>query len=91
MPPSSGMVSMDEHTKPQRTSLQEVGGDRSQRVLAGINKIQEKIIYFSCLSVNYNYNNRSPAVYNDSQTVFIAVGGTSLYIVKNNVVARLYF
>ena len=30
-----------------------------------INKIKEKIIYFYCLSVNYN--NRSPAAGNDSQ------------------------
>jgi hypothetical protein len=30
-----------------------------------INKLNEKIIYFYCLSINYN--NRSPAVGNDSQ------------------------
>jgi hypothetical protein len=83
------MVSMDEHTGPQRTSLQEVGGDRSQRVLAGINKIQEKIIYFpATLSITTIACPPSTMI---AKTVFIAVGGTTLYIVKNNVVARLYF
>jgi hypothetical protein len=60
-----------------------------------INKIKEEIIYFYSLSVNYN--NRSPAVDNDSQNgIHCHRRATILYeltnnILKNNSVARLYF
>jgi hypothetical protein len=46
------MVSMDEHTPPPGTSSEEF-------------KVNENLIYLYRLSVNYN--NRSPAVGNDSQ------------------------
>ena len=59
-----------------------------------INKIQEKIIYFYSLSVNYN--NRSPAAGNDSQNgINCRRRAAIIYeltnnILKNNSVARLY-
>jgi hypothetical protein len=70
------MVLMQEHTPPPGASLQRVGRGLRQRGNIIINKIlskgcsrintlKEKIIYFYSLSVNYN--NRSPAVGNDSQ------------------------
>ena len=60
-----------------------------------INKIKEKIIYFYSLSVNYN--NRSPAVGNDSQNgINCRRRAAIIYeltnnILMNNSVARLYF
>jgi hypothetical protein len=60
-----------------------------------INIIKEKIIYFYFLSVNYN--NRSPAIGNDSQNgMYCRQQATIIYkltkyIVMNNNVARLYF
>ncbi len=59
-----------------------------------INKIKEKIIYFFSLCVNYN--NRSPAIGNDSQNgINCHRQATIIYkltkdIVKNNIVAQLY-
>jgi hypothetical protein len=60
-----------------------------------INKLQDKIIYFYSLSVNYN--NRSPVVGYDSQNgINCRQGGTIIYeltknLVINNNIARLYF
>ena len=60
-----------------------------------INKIKGKIIYFYSLSVNYN--NRSPAVGNDSQNgINCRRRAAIIYELTNNIltiksVARLYF
>ena len=60
-----------------------------------INKLKEKIINFYSLSVNYN--NRSPAIGNDSQNGIhccqraAIIYELTLYIVMNNIVAWLYF
>jgi hypothetical protein len=60
-----------------------------------INKIKEKIIYFFSFCVNYN--NRLPAVGNDSQNnIHCRWRATIIYeltkdIVTNNIVAQLYF
>ena len=60
-----------------------------------INKIKGKIIYFYSLSVNYN--NRSPAVGNDSQNSIncrrraAIIYELTINILTNNSVARLYF
>jgi hypothetical protein len=59
------MVLMNENTTTPGASSQEVGRGRHRRVLAESIKIKEKIIYFYSLSKNYN--NRLPAVGNDSQ------------------------
>jgi hypothetical protein len=54
-----------------------------------------KLIYFDCLSVNYN--NRSPAIGNDSQnSIHCCRRAAKIYeltnnIVMNNNIARLYF
>jgi len=60
-----------------------------------INKLKEKIIYFFSLCVNYN--NRSPTVGKDSQNgMHCRWRAAKIYeltkdIVKNNVVAQLYY
>ena len=60
-----------------------------------INKIKGKIIYFYSLSVNYN--NRSPAVGNDSQNgINCRRRAAIIYeltnnILTNNTISRLYF
>jgi hypothetical protein len=60
-----------------------------------INKKKEKIIYFCSISVNYN--NRSPAVGNDSQNGINCHRRAAIIyeltnnILKNNSVAQLYF
>ena len=64
VPPSSGVVLMDENTaplEPLRKGLDEAAIEGFSR----INKIKEIIIYFVSLSVNYK--NPSPAISNDSQ------------------------
>ena len=68
--------------EPLRKGLDEAAVE----VFCSINKLKEKIIYFYCLSINYN--NRSPDISNDSQN---SIERTTLIHVKNNVVARLYF
>jgi hypothetical protein len=60
-----------------------------------VNKLNEKIIYFYSLSVKYN--KRSSAVSNDSQNGIhccrraVIIYELTKYIVKNNIIARLYF
>jgi len=86
---------MEEHTPPMGASSQGVGRGRRQRVFIRINKIKEKIIYFYSLSVNYN--NRSPAVGNDSQNgIHCCRQAAIIYeltnnILMNNNISRLYF
>jgi len=48
-------------------------------------KVNEKLIYFYCLSVNYN--NRSPAVGNDSQNgIHCCRRAAEIYELTNNIV-----
>ena len=58
-------------------------------------KVNEKLVYFYCLSVNYN--NRSPAVGKDSQKGIhccrraAAIYKLNQYTLTNNIIARLNF
>jgi hypothetical protein len=89
------MVLMDENTTTPEAFLQGVGQGHRRRVFSRINKIKDNIIYFYSLYVNYN--NRSPAVDNDSlNSINCRRQATIIYkltnnILKNNIIARLYF
>jgi hypothetical protein len=80
---------MEEHTPPLGASSQGVGRGRRQRVFIRINKIKEKIIYFYSLSVNYN--NRSPAVGNDSQNGIPIINELTNNILTNNTILVLLY
>jgi hypothetical protein len=84
------MVSIDEYTPtPNPGNLFRRGWMRPPS-----NEVNEKLIYFFCLSVNYN--NRSPAVGNDSQNgIHCRQQATKIYeltnnIVMNNNIARMF-
>jgi hypothetical protein len=89
------MVLMDERTPPPGAHAEGVGRGHRQRVLIKKYKVNEKSIYFYSLSENYN--NRSPAVGNDSQNgIHCRRRAAIIYklsnnIVTNNFISRLYF
>jgi len=71
------------------------GFRRINKIKENINKIKDNIIDFYCLSVNYN--NRSPAVGNNSQNRIHCCQQVDIIykltknIVKNNSIDWLYF
>jgi hypothetical protein len=81
---------------PTPGSLCERGWPRSpSKGFSWINKLNEKLIYFCCLSVDDN--NQSPAVGNDSQNGIHCCRRATIiyelkqYIVTNNSIHRLYY
>jgi hypothetical protein len=89
-PVSSGMV-FGGRAYPTPGSLQGRGWTRpSSKGFSKINKIMEKIKYFYSLSVNYN--KRSPAVGNDSQSgIHCHRQAAIIYELINNILLTIQY